>query len=305
MAADDQQAKRFVRSYYRDHFPEYIDSLPDWITVDGPKEFAIAFSSRYPSEKVETVDRSASDNPWLDFIRRSTQTQRNTTFPNWSSLVEFFANPVSNDPRLSREDSSLAPMCPSDHPAVESEADLPIAEAVYYKLDNHDYFWRLAFDIDAKDVAAEAVDAGSTTTEAVVDSPPSGFEYRFQDVRQAIHYAFDLADWLEGRLNFSDTYIVYSGQGAHVHGVDDNPAHHYTMQSRQFLVEYIKERVGIPIDEQVTTDDARVIRLPFSLHTDVSRIVTPITDRDFDFLREPIPPFHDEQARPREVVLNE
>jgi DNA primase catalytic subunit len=145
---------------------------------------------------------------------------------------------------------------------------------------------------------------GPPTKEALVqrglaDEPPAAppdsepYLYAWDDLNTAIEYGFELADFLHTHCEFSTTRIFYSGQGVHVYALDDDPSHRYTRQSRSFLAEYIYYDLDIPIDQAVTTDDARVLRIPRTLHTDVSRLVTEITSPEFNPRTDDraIPPF--------------
>jgi hypothetical protein len=121
--------------------------------------------------------------------------------------------------------------------------------------------------------------------------PDNEYEYRYKDIQQALEYAFTLKDWLASTVGFTDVRVFYSGQGAHVYALDDDPQYKFTHQTRKVLTTYITERLHIPIDPEVTWDQRRVIRLPYSLHTDVSRVVTEIDSPDFDFRTKPVPSY--------------
>jgi len=88
---------------------------------------------------------------------------------------------------------------------------------------------------------------------------------------------------------FSDTRVVYSGRGFHIHVFDPEPFN-WSYRRRRVLARELK-RKGFLIDEWVTTGGMRLIRLPFSLHGMVSRVVTPIeADRlaGFDPITDPL-----------------
>lgn len=74
---------------------------------------------------------------------------------------------------------------------------------------------------------------------------------------------------------FSDLRIVYSGRGFHIH-VFDEETFCWNRQKRKELAKKLKAE-GFHIDEWVTSGGMRLIRLPYSLHGMVSRIVLPIT----------------------------
>jgi DNA primase catalytic subunit len=70
---------------------------------------------------------------------------------------------------------------------------------------------------------------------------------------------------------FSDIRVVYSGRGFHLHVFDQNPFT-WSYKRRRNLAKGLKKK-GFLIDEWVTTGGMRLIRLPYSLHGMVSRIV--------------------------------
>jgi len=73
---------------------------------------------------------------------------------------------------------------------------------------------------------------------------------------------------------FSEMRVVYSGRGFHIHVFEREPFN-WKRNQRQVLARKLKKQ-GFLIDEWVTTGGMRLIRLPFSLHGMVSRIVLPI-----------------------------
>jgi len=94
---------------------------------------------------------------------------------------------------------------------------------------------------------------------------------------------------------FSRMKVVYSGRGLHVHVFDDD-AYKWSRAQRRKFAKKTKLK-GFPIDEWVTSGNMRLIRLPYSLHGMVSRIVIPVDIRelqDFDPVRDErcIPLFH-------------
>ena len=74
---------------------------------------------------------------------------------------------------------------------------------------------------------------------------------------------------------FNEVSVVYSGRGFHIH-IFDAETLVWTRRQRRKLALQIK-REGYPIDEWVTTGGMRLIRLPYSLHGMVSRIVLPVS----------------------------
>jgi DNA primase catalytic subunit len=73
---------------------------------------------------------------------------------------------------------------------------------------------------------------------------------------------------------FSEVRIVYSGRGFHLH-VFDKKSFNWNRRKRGALAHKLKKE-GFLIDEWVTTGGMRLIRLPYSLHGMVSRIVLPL-----------------------------
>lgn len=79
---------------------------------------------------------------------------------------------------------------------------------------------------------------------------------------------------------FSHMRVVYSGRGFHIH-VFDAEAFVWKRGQRRALALELKKK-GFLIDEWVTTGGMRLIRLPYSLHGLVSRIVMPVEVGELD-----------------------
>lgn len=290
-----------INHFYREEFPNYLSRLPDHITADGPYQYAVSLRNKYP------LHDSPID---TDFVRRNTKKELNdgdygdpvftdnTGMPSMDAVLDFIQAPATNDPHRSYK-SDAALVDPADENLTE-----PIPEAVYYRLMNHDYGWVLMFDIDAKDIAAhrhqhnfeEGTGRDTILEESgVYDETPEGFPYSFDDIEQCLRYAFELREWVADALDMHQTLPVYSGQGAHLYVLDD-AARQYTRQTREGIKNMIREGVdmGIPIDPVVTQTPDRLARMPYSLHTDVSRVCMPISSPDFDFRTEAVPEFLDE-----------
>ncbi|MEM2111366.1 MAG: DNA primase [Candidatus Bathyarchaeia archaeon] len=92
---------------------------------------------------------------------------------------------------------------------------------------------------------------------------------------------------------FSHMRIVYSGRGFHIH-VFDADTFNWSYKKRREFARQTKKK-GFLIDEWVTSGSMRLIRLPYSLHGMVSRIVTPL---DFSELKR-FNPVKDEKCIPR------
>jgi DNA primase catalytic subunit len=78
----------------------------------------------------------------------------------------------------------------------------------------------------------------------------------------------------ELRKQFSKMRVVYSGRGFHIH-VFDSEIFAWKRSQRRALALKLKKK-GFLIDEWVTSGGMRLIRLPYSLHGMVSRVVLPI-----------------------------
>jgi hypothetical protein len=287
-----------IFDYYNSEFPEYIHALPDHITPDGPVEYAIAFREQYPV--------SADDPPGKSFIRRGTRIKQEnaediSVFDDWNDLCRFIQDPAGNEPLDRTNGKALA------DPDLVVEHARPVPAAVYYGTVNWDRSWPTVVDIDAKDIALERTrsnvqqDDGESKRDylaraGVTESPPEEYPYAFEDIDRSLEYAFDVAGVFERTLNAEETLVVYSGQGAHVYLLDDDRSHHYDAESHQVIVDFLEHEYGFPIDPVVTADRSRVIRLPYSLHSDVSRIVTPIESPDFDYLQAAQPGFIGEET---------
>ncbi|MEW6329052.1 MAG: DNA primase [Candidatus Micrarchaeota archaeon] len=73
---------------------------------------------------------------------------------------------------------------------------------------------------------------------------------------------------------FADLRITYSGRGMHIHVMDEE-AKKMSKRERTRLARKLDDE-GFLIDEWVTAGEMRLIRLPFSLHGMVSRVVIPL-----------------------------
>lgn len=279
-----QTTREEIYRYYVEEFPEYLDQLPSFITAQGPKQYALAFRESHPVRKEGVLDK--------EFIRRDTwhtNTSGDRTTPefhDFNDVLGFIRHPARNDP-LGRSDFALA------DPDLLDKPD-PRPEAVYYALDHWERPWVLLVDIDAKTIARDrAPQTGSDekddqnteallATAGILDADPEGYPYAFEDIEQAIEYGFAVQDIFEDDFNANETMVVYSGQGVHVYLLDTDSEHRYDAKSREVLNDLLQDTYDIPIDPVVTADRRRVARLPYSLHTDVGRIVTPIESSTFD-----------------------
>ena len=74
--------------------------------------------------------------------------------------------------------------------------------------------------------------------------------------------------------------VIYSGRGFHI--TVKNKGLDWTLEKRQEFLNALPEKFQIPIDPWVTRGNIRFLRLPFSLHGLVSRVVTPIKPSDLE-----------------------
>ncbi|WP_232833863.1 DNA primase [Saliphagus sp. LR7] len=279
-----------IYTFYTEEFPEYTDLLPSFITPTAPKEFGLSFRERHPIRKDGQPDR--------DFIRRATwrtnssgeQLSRN--FSDQDALLSFFQSPARHDPL---QDSKYA----LADPALTEKGD-PLAEGVYYGLDNWERPWVIAVDIDAKDIATARAERDRADTPPAIQSmdsnredalladsgiraaDPAGYPYAFEDIGRAIEYGFETRDIFTDAFAAEETMVVYSGQGVHVYLLDDDPEYDYDEKSREVLNDLLLEQYDIPIDPVVTADRSRLLRVPYSLHAEVCRVVQPIESPAFD-----------------------
>jgi len=292
-----------IRQYYTEEFPGRRDEIPEFISADGPKEYAIAFRASHPIKKDEA--------PAREFIRRGTRNEydsgpRGKNFGSFDHVLNFIQRPARCDP-FENSDYALV------NPDLLDKPD-PLPAGVYYALDHWERSWIILVDIDAKDIALERgrslINGGSKLSDdevrseaGILDAAPEGYPYAFEDIKQALEYGFTVRDLFEDDFAAEETMVVYSGQGCHVYLLDDDRNHHYDTKSREVLVDYLTNRRGIPIDTVVTADRQRVARLPYTLHTDVSRVVQPIDSPTFNFREEANPAFlSDRPERSLEVT---
>lgn len=290
-----------IRTYYEETFPTQIGKLPDWIGPNTPKQYGFALNERYGRE---------NNLPPTDFIRRDTRKQNRVVIDDWQTFFDWIQDPVENE--ILHEDASGGGLSREATEKNENLSTEPlVTEAAYYALDNHETFWMLAFDIDAKDIAKERVQAEEQArnedtpfetekevvrANGVYKQPPTAktvktangerkheYAYSFNDLREALNQGFELKTWLADTVGFDETYVFYSGQGCHIYARDNDPYYKWTQQSRAFLSEYIEKELEIPIDTPVTIEDNRLLRLPYSIHSEVNRVVTEIDDPDYDF----------------------
>jgi len=341
-----------IWKYYSEEFPKYIDQLPDWITPNGPTEYAIAFRKPYTTIR-NSIDGDGTRKIDSEFVRRSTRGRSGQIFmESWDELIDFFKDPAGNDPL--REATQQVGLADPNSPGTTEKR--PVPKAVYYALDHHERHWILAFDIDAKDIAKHSIYDGDDLTDiehkvggdelvnndiysteptigehrwllrndgkdhipqhqdlseahrapytGLESVPDEEYAYRHENIEKTLLTAFEFKEWLTDIVGFNDVRVFYSGQGVHIYAFSEDPYLKLTHQSRKYLTTYLQEQMHIPIDPAVTWDQRRVIRLPYSLHTDVSRLVVEVDSPRFDYINEPVPEFLKQATEPNSETAN-
>jgi DNA primase catalytic subunit len=165
-----------------------------------------------------------------------------------------------------------------------------LPEAAYYDrnvyLDGKKACQELAFDLDPENVTCPV--HGS-----LADKLKRGQGLGFCSIELDIvrEQAMELFEFLEH--GYSRLKIVYSGRGFHIH-VFDQEAYELTEKKRRNIARDVKQR-GFAIDEWVTAGEMRLIRLPYSLHGMVSRVVLPLDKNELSRFD----PIHDERCIPQ------
>jgi len=133
------------------------------------------------------------------------------------------------------------------------------------------YGQELAFDLDPENI--ECPIHGGLEEKMKHHQGLSFCEIEFGIIKNQV---VSLYEKLENQ--YENLKIVYSGRGIHIH-VDDGKTIKMTRKQRKNLATELVNN-GFAIDEWVTTGSMRLIRLPFSLHGMVSRIVLPLTKKE-------------------------
>ncbi|MBS7650577.1 MAG: DNA primase [Candidatus Bathyarchaeia archaeon] len=131
----------------------------------------------------------------------------------------------------------------------------------------------LAFDLDPENIVCPI--HGSLKDKMLRGQGLSFCALEFKMVRMKTVELYERLSSL-----FTDISAVYSGRGFHLH-IFDPETLTWSFRERRRLASKIR-REGYPIDEWVTAGGMRLIRLPYSLHGMVSRIVTPLTLRQLE-----------------------
>lgn len=163
-------------------------------------------------------------------------------------------------------------------------------ESVYYDRNIYDengykVGQELAFDLDPENVICPI--HGSLADKMAQGQGLSFCNLELDMIKQQ---ALELYEYLEEE--FSLLCVTYSGRGFHIH-VFDEATYTLSGKKRRDLACIVKNR-GFAIDEWVTSGEMRLIRLPYSLHGMVSRLVLPLEKAEL----EQFDPIHDERCIP-------
>jgi DNA primase catalytic subunit len=166
-----------------------------------------------------------------------------------------------------------------------------LPESVYYDRNVYDENDRktgqeLVFDLDPENITCPV--HGSLADKM---KRHQGLSFCALELNMVKEQAISLCEYLE--KEFSEMRIVYSGRGFHIH-VFDPEAYALDTKRRRELARKVKEK-GFGIDEWVTEGDMRLIRLPYSLHGLVSRVVVPVVKSEL----EVFDPVSDERCIPK------
>jgi DNA primase catalytic subunit len=124
----------------------------------------------------------------------------------------------------------------------------------------------LAFDLDPENLDCPI--HGDIAAKMARHQGLSFCDWEFEEIRRQAAALYD-----ELRRRWQRLRIAFSGRGFHIHVFDD-AAFRLTRKERSAIAKRFGRRY--PIDEWVTSGEMRLIRLPYSLHGMVSRIVTPV-----------------------------
>jgi DNA primase catalytic subunit len=196
-------------------------------------------------------------------------------------------------PEKYREDTSTTIIIDEYKSLSEVQNDIIefLPEAAYYDRNVYDETDRktgqeLAFDLDPENITCPI-----HGTLADKMQRHQGLSFCKLELNMVKEQAANLYEHLEAQ--FSSMKIVYSGRGFHIHVLDPESYALSTKERRQ-IAKKVKEK-GFQIDEWVTAGSMRLIRLPYSLHGLVSRIVVPVEKGElgrFD-------PIHDKRCSPK------
>ena len=168
-----------------------------------------------------------------------------------------------------------------------------LPEAAYYDRNVYDENDRktgqeLAFDLDPENITCPVHGSLADKMER-----HQGLGFCKLELELVKEQAIRLYEHLEAQ--FSSMKIVYSGRGFHIH-VFDPEAYALSTKERRQIAQKVKEK-GFQIDEWVTSGSMRLIRLPYSLHGLVSRVVVPVEKGEL----ERFDPIHDKRCIPKSL----
>jgi DNA primase small subunit len=166
-----------------------------------------------------------------------------------------------------------------------------LPESVYYDRNVYDENGcktgqELAFDLDPENITCPI--HGNLADKM---KRWQGLGFCSLELEMAKEQALSLHEYLE--KDYQKMQIVYSGRGFHIH-VFDEEAYLLKEKERREIARNVKKK-GFAIDEWVTAGEMRLIRLPFSLHGLVSRVVLPLEKSEL----ERFDPVNDERCIPK------
>ncbi|HYY47542.1 MAG TPA: DNA primase [Thermoplasmata archaeon] len=124
----------------------------------------------------------------------------------------------------------------------------------------------LAFDLDPENLDCPV--HGDIVAKMERHQGLSFCDWEYVEIRRQAALLFD-----ELSLRWKRLRLVFSGRGFHIH-VFDEAGFRLSRNDRSAIAKSVARRY--PIDEWVTSGEMRLIRLPYSLHGMVSRIVVPV-----------------------------
>lgn len=196
-------------------------------------------------------------------------------------------------PEKYREDADTTIIIDDYHGLSEVQDQILefLPESAYYDRNVYDENDRktgqeLAFDLDPENITCPI--HGSLADKM---KRHQGLSFCALELEMVKEQAISLYEYLEKQ--FFELRIVYSGRGFHIH-VFDSKAYALSDKKRRELAKTVKEK-GFGIDEWVTAGDMRLIRLPYSLHGLVSRIVVPLEKSELERFN----PVSDERCIPK------